>query len=357
MRKILIGVVAVVVLLVVVAYLLPREAGFERTTVIAAPPEKVFAVLDGFSEFNNWSPWVEMDPAAIYTFSGPPRGAGARMTWQGEVTVSGAMAVAAAEPPSRVDILLEFDGQGTAQSWFTLTPEGTGTRVVWGFSTDTGWNPVERYMGLMLDGFVGDVYAQGLANLKAYVESKPDAAHAATDAAVGEPAAEPAPGPGETLSVTLVEVAARPIVYMQESAPATDSQMIGASLAGAYATLVLFLDSIGVASDAPPLAITRDFDPEGDWRFDAALVLPAPLPEGTALPEDVLTGQTPAGRAVVAEHKGWYDTTETSYEAISAYMAANGLREGALSWEEYVSDPEVTPRDEVITRIYYLVAE
>jgi effector-binding domain-containing protein len=46
-----------------------------------------------------------------------------------------------------------------------------------------------------------------------------------------------------------------------------------------------------------------------------------------------------------------------TYEKLSAYMAAHGLREGPVSWEQYISDPGVTPEDELVTHIYYLLED
>jgi len=56
---------------------------------------------------------------------------------------------------------------------YTITPEGQGTKVVWGFDTDLGSNPVSRYFGLMFDKMVGGDFERGLAGLKKYVESLP----------------------------------------------------------------------------------------------------------------------------------------------------------------------------------------
>jgi effector-binding domain-containing protein len=44
-----------------------------------------------------------------------------------------------------------------------------------------------------------------------------------------------------------------------------------------------------------------------------------------------------------------------TYEKLAAYMGAHGLREGPVSWEQYISDPGVTPSDELITHIYFLI--
>ena len=78
MKKLLKAIVWLVAALVVIfvggGYLLPDEVNLQRHTVINAPPEKVFALVSGYKRFNEWSPWAEFDPNAVYTFEGPDLG-------------------------------------------------------------------------------------------------------------------------------------------------------------------------------------------------------------------------------------------------------------------------------------------
>jgi len=40
----------------------------------------------------------------------------------------------------------------------------------WNFRTDLGMNPIARWMGLGMEGWVGGDYEKGLATLKAQIE-------------------------------------------------------------------------------------------------------------------------------------------------------------------------------------------
>ncbi|NIV21289.1 MAG: hypothetical protein GWN54_12040 [Gammaproteobacteria bacterium] len=77
-----------------------------------------------------------------------------------------------------------------------------------------------------------------------------------------------------------------------------------------------------------------------------------PAPEG-----QVQAGLSPGGPVVRIVHVGPYTTTGESYGLLEAYMAAHGVTQGALSWEHYISDPGVIPADELVTHIYYQVAD
>ena len=52
-----------------------------------------------------------------------------------------------------------------------------------------------------------------------------------------------------------------------------------------------------------------------------------------------------------------HTATIPSYEKLAAYMAVHGLKEGAVSWEEYVSDPADVSESDWVTHIYFLIGE
>jgi len=172
LQRILLGLVVLVFLVVLVGFFLPASAHVERSTTIDAPPATIFALVNGFRSFNNWSPWAERDPQAEYLYEGPDSGVGATMRWasQNPQVGSGFQKITASEPYKRIQTHLDFGSQGTAQAFFDLQPTAAGTAVTWGFDTDFGMNLVSRYMGLMFDNWVGADYEAGLANLEILAE-------------------------------------------------------------------------------------------------------------------------------------------------------------------------------------------
>lgn len=173
LRNILIGLVVVIALVAAVGFLLPAEQHVEREAFIQAPPQEVFALLNDHREFNRWSPWAERDPNTKYDYSGPSSGVGARVSWSSEDpnVGSGTSEIIESTPYEVVKVNLDFGPQGTAVAYYKLTPQDGGTKIVWGFDTELGNNPIARYFGLMLDDWVGSDYEQGLANLKVLAES------------------------------------------------------------------------------------------------------------------------------------------------------------------------------------------
>jgi uncharacterized protein YndB with AHSA1/START domain len=166
------GLVAIVIVLAAAAYLLPREVTVTREIVIAAPPEKIFPHLNSLQRAAEWSPWAGLDPTMQATWAGPEQGVGNRMEWSGSDIGAGSQEIIASVPNRRVETALDFGGMGIATAWQVLRPEDAGTRVTWGLLVDMGNTPHGRYMGLMMDRWVGADYDAGLARLKALVEAE-----------------------------------------------------------------------------------------------------------------------------------------------------------------------------------------
>ncbi len=194
------GIVALVALFGAVGLLLPANVGFERSVSLQAKPELVYAYLNGFKHFNEWSPWAGLDPNARYTVSGPETGVGARQAWTSEDpnVGSGSQEIIAVTPNERIQIRLAFGGTTTENiSTQTITPEGEGSKLVWRMDSVLGMNPINRWFGtFLLEKFVGPDYEKGLAALKSKVEALP--AHrtpAAVDAELQPTPIEPVPAP------------------------------------------------------------------------------------------------------------------------------------------------------------------
>lgn len=151
------------------AYVLPGSVAIQRQIEIEAPPEKVFAILGDLRRMNEYSPWADMDPATTYSYAGPDAAVGQKMSWVSARLGNGSMLMTERVASRRVAYDLNFDGSA-ARASFELSAAGTGTSVTWGFRSDLD-NPLERWLGLMFDRWIGTDYEMGLAKLKAVAET------------------------------------------------------------------------------------------------------------------------------------------------------------------------------------------
>ena len=173
LKKILLVVVILVAGIFAVALTKPDTFSVQRSVSIKAPPEKIFAVLNDFKRWPEWSPWEKLDPAMQRTHSGASSGKGAAYAWKGNSQVgAGRMEIREASPPSRVSMQLDFiepfEGHNTAD--FTLAAKGDTTDVTW---TMTGPTPLASKLMqvfVSMDTMIGKDFEAGLANLKALTE-------------------------------------------------------------------------------------------------------------------------------------------------------------------------------------------
>ena len=84
MMRLVLGLGALVVILVGVAFALPSHVTVSRSVVINAPEPVVFPYLNNLHRFNDWSPWAARDPQLQVSYSGPEQGKGAKIEWTSE---------------------------------------------------------------------------------------------------------------------------------------------------------------------------------------------------------------------------------------------------------------------------------
>ena len=173
-KRILGALLLLVVALTLIAYVLPRNVSVERSVVIDATPDKIFPYINNQKLEEQWSPWLSRDPQVKLTYTGPDAGVGSKMEWasNNKNVGNGTATIVESVENKSVKAALDFGSHGTADAWFDLVPQEQSTQVSWGFTTDTGMNPIGRWMGLMMDKWVGNDYQQGLANLKQLIEAQ-----------------------------------------------------------------------------------------------------------------------------------------------------------------------------------------
>lgn len=164
--------VAIAVILILAATK-PDTFRIERSAVIDAPAERIFAVLSDFRQWTGWSPWEHKDPALKREYSGAERGKGAIYGWEGNKNVgSGRMEILEANAPSKLRIKLDFfkpfEGHNTAE--FTMLPQGNATNVHWVMHGPATFLSKVMQVFISFDRMVGKDFETGLANLKQLTE-------------------------------------------------------------------------------------------------------------------------------------------------------------------------------------------
>lgn len=172
-KKIFLGLLAAIALLLIFAATRPDTFRVERSISIKAEPAKVYALLNDFHHFPSWSPWQNLDPGMQTTHSGAPSGQGAVYAWSGNDAVgAGRMEILQTVPNASVtvklDFLKPFEAHNTTQ--YSLASTGGNTTVNWAMFGPSPY--ISKLMGVFvsMDSMIGKDFERGLANLKAVAE-------------------------------------------------------------------------------------------------------------------------------------------------------------------------------------------
>lgn len=173
-KKILIGLVVLVLGFVVVVSLQPAQFRVERSITVSAPANTVFAQVNDFRNWDAWSPWAKLDPDAKFSFEGPSSGVGAVFKWSGNDKIGeGSNTITESRPGELVRISLVFirPFEDTSTAEFSFKPDGENTVVTWSMFGENNFISKAFCLFMDMDKMVGGDFEKGLASLKAVSEA------------------------------------------------------------------------------------------------------------------------------------------------------------------------------------------
>jgi effector-binding domain-containing protein len=218
-------------------------------------------------------------------------------------------------------------------------------------------------LALCFGAAVAAALAIGMAE-PAWSQSKPaaqapaaPAAPAQAPAAPAAPAAPIAPAPSPAPATTQpgdpfgeeTTLAAKPIVFVKGTGN-WDTAL--ATITGSLKKLRAYVDKEGLKTDGLPMTVFTQTDDSG-FQYQAAIPL-TEMPKAPAR-ADILTGQSPEGRALKFVHRGSYDELDNTYEAITNYLDDKRLEAKDMFIEEYVTDPSTTDAKKLVVNVFVLI--
>ena len=120
--------------------------------------------------FNEWNPWLQMDPNLKMEYSGTQGQVGDKYCWKSDKQEvgNGCQEITALVPNQKQSTKMVFEGMGDAYSDIILTPEGNQTKVTW--TLDSKLERPKNLMKILMNGAMDKSYGDGLAKLKALSE-------------------------------------------------------------------------------------------------------------------------------------------------------------------------------------------
>lgn len=173
MLETILGVIVVAVLAVLVyAATKPNSFRVERTVQIAAPPEKIFPLINDFHNWTLWSPFEKLDPDLQRNYMGAPEGLGAVYEYSGRKAGAGRMQITESSAPHKIVSTLDFTRPMRAHNVaeFILRPTEGGTEVTWAMHGPAPYMSKLMTTFFSMDKLVGGQFAEGLDNLRGVAE-------------------------------------------------------------------------------------------------------------------------------------------------------------------------------------------
>ena len=328
--RILLGVLGfIVVAILVLSFVEPKDVSVSRTIYINSPNDMVWEQVTNFKNWTHWSPWYEMDTNAVMTYSGTDGQVGSAFNWKGDKKKvgEGNMKITAIKPGQMSwDLHFLKPQEGNATGMFTLKDSSDGVKVSWIMNMHFGFPTNAMLVFMNLDKMLGGDFEKGLSNIKKYCESK-----SATFPKV---------------AIQQVSFPAHTYVGMRKTVPMAEMQKF---FTEAYAIIG---KEAGKRIIGPAAAIYFTWDTVHHIS-DLAAVFPV---ADTIKPIKGASFFTISNcNAIMAVHNGAYSNLGLTHGALMHQMG-NKKMQMNLVVEEYLSGPHETPdSSKWMTNIYYLI--
>lgn len=174
-KKILVGLVAVIIVFLILVATRPADFRVERSATIAASPDALFEQVNDHRKFAVWNPWLKLDPNVKNTYSGPDSGVGAVCSWDGDNNIgAGSSTIIESKPGELVRQRMDWKRpmEGTSTVDFTFKSEGDKTVVTWAMYGKNGFMGKAVSVFMDCDKMIGPKFEEGLAELGKVVAVK-----------------------------------------------------------------------------------------------------------------------------------------------------------------------------------------
>ena len=166
---------AIIVFIILLAAIAPKNYNVHRSITIDKPKEIVFEYMRYLKNYESWSPWHKKDPNISITYTGTDGEVGIKSAWDGNKEVgSGHQTISLIKANEIIESELVFLKPWKSQSigYYIFEDGITGqTKLTWGFKGKNKF-PATVFMLLYnMDKVVGKDFEEGLASLKKLLEN------------------------------------------------------------------------------------------------------------------------------------------------------------------------------------------
>jgi effector-binding domain-containing protein len=325
--KILIWILLFFALIVLAAFFLPSKIYVEREQEIEARPQIVFNQINDLHSWMKWSKWNMIDPEMTIKYDKNGVGEGAGYQWQSKNKNVGNGSLWIRESVKYDSIVVEMDfGKGNiARSRYLFAETQNGTHVNWNFSSDAGYNPFARWMGLLMNKFIGPDFEEGLENLNVVCKIQSE---------------------NKTPQVELSVLNEFNFVSIREKIP---QENISLQMGNMYAKIMQLLTNNNLSISGMSYSVYHSVSSDS-----IDLECGIPVNKITNAADDFLIGVFEKQECAMVSFFGDYSQLEIGHTAVQEWMEQHKFKLAGSPIEIYVTDPGTEPNPEKWqTNIYY----
>lgn len=175
-KRILIGIVALVTVVLITALFVEKDYSVEREIVINKPTPEVFAYVKQIKNQDHFSKWNMADPSMKKTYKGTDAAVGFIYAWEGNDEVGkGEQEIRKIDDGKRIDMELRFlePMEATANAYISTDAiNATQTKVKWGMNSSMPYPFNIMRLFISIEDMLGKDLDTGLGNLKANLEKQ-----------------------------------------------------------------------------------------------------------------------------------------------------------------------------------------
>ena len=329
LKKILIGLVIFIALLLILAYFLPRNMEISVTGKVDAPAKYSYNILNDFKNQEKWDPWVSKDTSMTFEYGDQTLGEGSYVDYKSDSYGAGRTTRATSKQDKQILLTTDSKDMGGASMSYDMEADGEGSSLTWGFKSEIGW-PMNLMSFIFKSSMKKDMKV-GISNISKIANERWK--KGLYDGFIVNP--EVRESINYVISRDVVPYEQSDKYYTQNLQP-----------------LFLKIQEAGVKMEGNSCALVYNHD-FANMTLDMATAIP--IKEQVAI-EGAGSETLDQGKVLVVDYYGDRSGTAPAHFAIDDYMRDRGLFNEYPIIEEYTTDPteEKDPSKWLTKVIYYL---
>ena len=328
-------------------YIATKDGSFDVTEskVINAPAEMIYDQVKDYKNWENWGPWIQLDPEIKFNYAEKTAGEGASYSWTSDhmEVGNGSMTTTKVIPLKEIEQKIIFttpigDSQSDVYWLFEASNTPRQTNVTWGMKGRHTFLE-KAFMALRnedMETGIEKMFQEGLANLDGLVTEEM-----------------------KKYSINVDGITTYEGGFYIYNSTASKKNEIGNKMADILGQVSGYIQENNIAKTGMPFTIYNQIDDlNGNVIFSAGIPIEERIITEAGSP--VLCGYMEPITALKTTLKGNYEHLDEAYAKAMEYLTFQkiGMHPTAKMFEVYTTDPGLVPNPaNWITEIYIPVVQ